>query len=184
MFFPPVPRTWQSPVWICAGSVLCEHVKMFYQDFFFFFLNIVLSCFMTHILAFPFVFFHFSFISPISLFCSCCVCYLLPLLPRSCAGCKDAVELKWESRKLQRRQGEQAICVCFHVGGVWHRSVVWLNVALICLTWLHQCVSAENVMIPHFNGKPLCCRVTWLLLTLAERNISDSTYCSSSVLLT
>lgn len=54
----------------------------------------------------------FSFLSPLFFFLfRCCVCRYPPFL-HLCAGCKTAVELRWEVRELQRHQGEQAICVC------------------------------------------------------------------------
>lgn len=44
--------------------------------------------------------------------CRCyCVCRY-PSFLHLCAGCKTAVELRWEVRELQRHQGEQAICAC------------------------------------------------------------------------
>lgn len=56
----------------------------------------------------------FFFMSPflfyLFIFCCYCVC-LFPLL-HLCAGCKTAVELRWEVRELQKHQGEQVIYVC------------------------------------------------------------------------
>lgn len=97
-------------------------------------------------LSHRFILFHdfshgFFFLSPflfyLFLFCCCCVCR--PPLPsrllRPCAGCKTAVELRWESRELQRHQGEQAICafvcgyMCMCVLMLVCRTAQWFDIA-------------------------------------------------------
>ena len=86
-------------------------LQWFSWDFFY----IVLSCFMILVMDFsflsPFLFYLFLLFS-----CRSCVCRCPPPLHLR-AGCKTAVELRWEVRGLQRHQGEQAICarVCIYV---------------------------------------------------------------------
>lgn len=97
------------------------------------------------------IFLYVSLLFPFVSFCFYCVC-LFPLL-HLCAGCKTAVELRWEVRELQKHQGEQVIYVCVYVFILVCSTAQWFDITLPRLTkWVYH----MKCQIFYFYGKPLC----------------------------
>lgn len=105
-----------NPLWYQSSLLSILHPCCLWTlQWFFFYISLLVSWFQSWI----FLFVSFPFLSVSFFLLLFLLCLSTPLLLHLCAGCKTAMELRWEGRELQWHQGEQAICAFFCMSLCW-----------------------------------------------------------------